>query len=153
MILCGIDPGLTGALAFLDGRKLALLSDMPVSVGRKYEIDVLGLVRMLAPHAFNCHAVVERQQAMPKQGVTSSFRNGSSYGSLLAVLAVQGWPVTLVSPREWKHAMHCSSDKNQSLEVARRLFPGAAQKLTRKKDHGRAEALLIAEYGRRKLGG
>ena len=153
MILCGIDPGLTGALAFLDGRKLVELSDMPVAIARKHEIDVLGLVSMLSQHAFNCQAIVERQQAMPKQGVTSSFRNGSSYGALLAVLAVQGWPVTIVSPREWKQAMHCSSDKNQSLEVARRLFPGAAQSLTRKKDHGRAEALLIAEYGRRKLGG
>jgi hypothetical protein len=43
--------------------------------------------------------------------------------------------------------------KSVSLAVARKLFPTLHQRLKFKKDHNRAEALLIAEYGRRMLVG
>ena len=38
-----------------------------------------------------------------------------------------------------------------ALEKARTLYPGAQTRLARQKDHNRAEALLLAHYGLRKL--
>ena len=47
----------------------------------------------------------------------------------------------------WKRSMGLDSTKSVSLDKARLLFPTA--ELDRKKDHNRAEALLLAEYSRR----
>ena len=55
--------------------------------------------------------------------------------------------VTSVRPQVWKKALGVTSDKNTSLALARELFPEAVLDL--KKHHGKAEALLIAEYARR----
>jgi hypothetical protein len=54
----------------------------------------------------------------------------------------------LVPPQVWKKRLKIDSDKKVSLALARQLFPNAP--LARVKDGGRAEALLIAEYMRRK---
>jgi hypothetical protein len=55
--------------------------------------------------------------------------------------------VTWVEPRVWKRVMGVTSDKLTSLALARSLWPEAP--LARVKDHGVAEALLLAEYLRR----
>jgi len=56
-----------------------------------------------------------------------------------------------VDPSDWKKAMGLlGKDKNASRKKAQALFPKAP--LARKEDHGRAEALLLAEYARRKRG-
>lgn len=47
--------------------------------------------------------------------------------------------------------MGLDSSKSVSLDKARLLFPTA--ELDRKKDHNRAEALLLAEYSRRLFAG
>jgi hypothetical protein len=44
-----------------------------------------------------------------------------------------------------------TADKNEALDLSRKLFPAAKLKL--KKDINRAEALLIAEYLRQMLNG
>jgi len=58
--------------------------------------------------------------------------------------------IFFVTPQVWKKSMNLTSDKNESLAAARIAFPQAVLKL--KKDHGKAEALLIAEYARRAWG-
>ena len=68
------------------------------------------------------------------------------------VLAGLGIPYELVTPQKWKRAMGVpSGDKSSSRPVALRLFPSLAAELRLKKDHGKADALLIAGYGRRRL--
>ncbi|MEF9603307.1 hypothetical protein O4J55_13490 [Paracoccus sp. PXZ] len=57
--------------------------------------------------------------------------------------------LTLVRPTTWKPALGLTADKRESLAMARELFPGAADMLSRAKDDGRAEALLLTEYHRR----
>lgn len=90
---------------------------------------------------------------MPGQGVTSMFSFGENFGFIKGLLEAFGIPYELVRPQKWKKEFSIS-EKNQSVEVCKRLFPGESLKRTPrcKKDHdGMAEALLMAEYARRRL--
>ena len=81
---------------------------------------------------------------------------GMNFGFIQGVLKAYSIPYELVTPQKWKKEFSCTSDKNTSIEVCKRLFPNVNLKATDrcKKDHdGIAEALLIAEYGRRHYNG
>ena len=89
---------------------------------------------------------------MPGQGVTSCFSFGQNFGFILGLLRALVIPFELVRPQKWKKEFSCTSDKNTSIEVAKRLFPGVDLRRTPKcqKPHdGICEALLMAEYARR----
>lgn len=140
--IMGIDPGVLGGLAFLyrDGTVVAM--DLPTAGG---ELDIDGLaatVRSYAPRA----AVIERANAFPGQGVSSVFKFGKAYGSLLAMTVCLGIPYHLVQSGRWKNHFKLDSDKAKSRALAIRLWPGTGL-FTLKKSHGRAEAALIARYG------
>lgn len=152
MIVIGIDPGLTGAAAVLDEGALLALHDTPVMtirIGRKtrQDYDLLVMRKLLLPYVGTaCHVFIEQQQAMPGQGVTSTFKTGMGYGLWLAMLAALQLPHTIIAPFAWKRS--CSligRDKDASRQRAQQLFP--TSHLTRKKDHGRADALCIAYHG------
>ena len=100
-------------------------------------------------------ACVEKVGAHPGQGVTSMFSFGQSYGFILGVLAALGIGVQLVPPGTWKKEFSLiGKDKAASVEVCKRLFPGVnllATDKCRKDSDGMAEALLMAEYARRKM--
>ena len=87
---------------------------------------------------------------MPGQGVSSTWTTGYGFGVWLGVLAALALPHTRVRPAIWKRAMGLGKDKEQARLRAIQLFPSAD--LRRKKDHGRAEALLLAWYGWQCLG-
>ena len=147
----GIDPGLGGALAVLDqAGALVAVYDTPVltlstSRGTRQEYDVPGLVALLAPYAGpQAHVVLEESQAMPGQGTRSMFTIGVGFGVMLGVLAALALPYSRIRPAIWKRTLGLTSDKEQARLRAQQLFPGAD--LRRKKDHGRAEALLLAWY-------
>jgi crossover junction endodeoxyribonuclease RuvC len=93
---------------------------------------------------------IEDVHSMPGQGVASSFKFGRAVGAINAVADLIFGVWHIVSPQRWKRAMGVTQEKDSSLKLARELWPNAP--LTRKKDHGRAEALLIAEYLRRTHG-
>lgn len=155
----GIDPGLSGAIAFLDaaGEPVGIgIADTPVltvsrSTGGKRSImDLPGcreLLLSVAP-ASSLRVVLEQVGPMPGQGVTSMFRFGEGYGAWQGLLAALQIPHQLVHPQRWQRAMLDGVPRGDgaSLLVARRRWPGID--LHRKKDHGRADALLLAEYGR-----
>jgi crossover junction endodeoxyribonuclease RuvC len=61
------------------------------------------------------------------------------------MLGMLGLAHTRVCPHVWKHRLGLNSDKEQTRFRAMQLFPGAD--LRRKKDHSRAEALLLEWYG------
>lgn len=147
----GIDPGLTGAFALLDEAGACLaVDDLPIiRDGRLGWIDADALTgRLLELRAgHELHATVERVHAMPRNGTLAAFSQGMTLGSLLAVLQTVRARVELVTPGTWKRALGLSADKSASLDRARLLFPLAP--LDRKKDHGRAEALLIAAWAQR----
>ena len=91
---------------------------------------------------------------MPGQGVVSMFTFGTGWGRIMGVLDALRIPYELVRPQKWKKAFSVTSDKNSSIAVCKRLFPDVSLKRTErcvKDDDGMAEALLMAEYARRKL--
>ena len=94
---------------------------------------------------------MEQVHSMPNQGVSSTFAFGRAVGVISAVCELTRYPVHLVTPQRWKKHFHLSSDKNESLDMARYLWPEARLKL--KKHINKAEALLIAEYLRHTLHG
>jgi Holliday junction resolvasome RuvABC endonuclease subunit len=89
---------------------------------------------------------MEQVHSMPNQGVSSTFSFGRAVGVISAVCELTNYPFHLVSPQKWKKHFNLTADKNEALDLARKLFPKAPLKL--KKDINRAEALLIAEYWR-----
>jgi crossover junction endodeoxyribonuclease RuvC len=150
----GIDPGLTGAVAFLSAEgTLLAVHDTPVLTlkvqrGTKQVYDVPGMVNILRPYTNRqVHVLIEESQPMPGQGTRSMFTVGLGYGLWIAMLATLQLPYTSVRPALWKRALTLSKDKEASRLRAMQLYPGADLRL--KKHHGRAEALLLAHYGMR----
>ncbi len=88
---------------------------------------------------------------MPKQGIASSFLFGVGFGSILSVIQAMHVPLSFTTPGVWKRSYGLSKDKHASLHKARLMFPTAELHLA--KHDGRAEALLIAEFGRRTIMG
>jgi crossover junction endodeoxyribonuclease RuvC len=96
--------------------------------------------------------VIERVAAMPGQGVTSMFSFGQSLGFVHAISCLSGARVEFVTPSVWKGKMGLlNSGKDASREKFRTLWPKHAALVSRVKDDGRAEAALLAEYGRKYL--
>jgi hypothetical protein len=157
MYICGVDPGLSGAVAVLAAAgTLVALWDTPtlslkVARGTKQCYDIPGMVALLQPYAgAGLHAVIEESQAMPGQGTRSMFTIGYGYGLWLALLTALQMPYTPVRPGVWKKAFSLGKDKEASRLRAMQLYPAAD--LRRKKDHGRAEALLLAWWGHQRRG-
>lgn len=142
--ILGIDPGLSGALSFYFPSEPALISaeDVPVVAN---EIDVATLAQRLAQIRPDV-CFIERVSAMPKQGVASTFKFGMAFGMVRGVVAAAGIPMHLVTPQTWKRHFRLDSDKEKARALALRLWPSSTC-FGRKKDHGRAEAALIARYG------
>lgn len=140
--ILGVDPGITGGIAFLYPSGEIAADDIPTVDG---SVDVDALVRRVRQHAPRL-AVIERAQAMPNQGVVSVFKYGTAFGALCAVTALCDIPTHLVSPAKWKRYFALDSDKEKSRAIAIRLWPGCGL-FERKRDHGRAEASLLARYG------
>ena len=91
--------------------------------------------------------VIESVHSMPGQGVSSSFKFGIAFGMAIAIMERVNCPWMLVTPQKWKKELGLTADKDESLEMARKLWPNAP--LARKMDNGRAEALLMAEWLRK----
>lgn len=143
--IVGLDPGLTGALAFYwpDYPERISAEDMPVADKRVDAASLAERLRQMRP----TFAVVESVNAMPGQGVSSSFKFGMSFGEIVGVLGALQIPYHLTSATRWKKYFRLSSDKEESRALALRLWPAHSATFNRKKDHGRAEAALLARFG------
>ena len=140
--ILGIDVGaVSGAWALLHGSSITC-GDLPVVDGN---VSPAHLFQSLMAHKPDV-AIVERVNAFSGQGVSSVWKFGQAYGSVLACLACAGIPVHLVTPTVWKkHYNLPGKDKEKARALAIRLFP-TVEGLSRKKDHNRAESLLLARY-------
>jgi crossover junction endodeoxyribonuclease RuvC len=140
--ILGIDPGaISGAWAII-GADSILVGDLPVVDRNVSAATFFDLLKELKPD----RAIVERVSAMPGNGIASSWQFAVSVGIIHACLSCAEIPLHLVTPSTWKKHFNLSKDKEQSRALAMRLYPSAAAFLSRKKDAGRAEALLIARY-------
>lgn len=150
MIYLGIDPGLDGALAAIvpDGLEVYDTPTYRDEKGkRRYSTARMSKVLASLKERGLMFATIEAVHAMPGQGVTSMFSMGYGLGLWHALFVAHEIAWDAVSPQRWKKAFGLDSDKDKSRTLAQSLFPG--EFFNRKKDHGRAEAALIAEYGRR----
>jgi crossover junction endodeoxyribonuclease RuvC len=150
-MIIGVDPGLSGAVAGVDHAGAFVgVHDTPtltlrVARGTRHDYDVPGMCALLGPYVgAGLHVVIEESQPMPGQGVRSMFTCGFGYGLWCGILAALQVPYTPIRPAVWKKHFGLSKDKEASRLRAQQLFPAAD--LRRKKDHGRAEALLLAHW-------
>ena len=155
MVIFGIDPGFSGAISiYRPNLGLIEVHDMPVmkSAKGKTILNLHGVLDVLEPEDDTPHiAVIEQVAAMRGQGVTSMFRFGQGFGQLEMAIAARELQVRYVTPQKWKGHFGLSRDKGVSRSVASQRFPSIATQFARVKDDGRAEACLIALYGKEKL--
>lgn len=168
--ILGVDPGRTGALALyaLDSSSAlaAFGTTVPVAIFDMPQAekgldpaklaDIISEVHTLVPEGAQLLAVVENVNSRPRQA--GAFAFGFSTGMVHGALAAYGIPIATVTPAQWKPAMGLgrridesqAQTKDRARALAIRLFPALAKQFSRKKDDGRAEALLIAVYFSRK---
>lgn len=160
--MIGIDPGLQGGIAALHqdgsfGEARPLLV-----IGKKAEARLdYGLIveylQDLQSRGFGSRVVLEKPRlfAMNPMG---AYTFGRLYGQLELAISISGLSVQYVEADKWSKEVHAGIDPNlkpkaKSAIALERLFPGVDLRVSEKakKPHeGLMDALLIAEYGRRK---
>jgi hypothetical protein len=145
--ILAIDPGLTGALAVYDTDKPGHIDvcDMPIVDGEINVHQLNFMVRAFIPDI----AYIERVGPMPRDGVRQAWRFAGAYTAARTVVRLIGITTILVTPGTWKKAMKVAGGadgKEQCRALAIDRFPACHQSFERKKDHGRAEAALLALY-------
>lgn len=146
MIYIGIDPGKKGALAIIDTDNDSVRI-FPFD-GDTYR------QRLMVIEGLPSRCCLEHVSAMPGNGSVSMFNFGENFGFIQGLLTAYEIPYELVRPQKWKKEFSVTADKNQAIDVCKRLFPNAILKRTDRckvDDSNFAEALLMAEYARRHL--
>ena len=153
MIVVGIDPGLSGAIAILENNKVLNIFDIPVmSEGKKNkrQLNSALLVNLLKENINKeeeVAVVVEQVNAMPGQGVTSMFNFGQTFGALKGICAALELPIFFVRPSKWKkHFELINSSKDASRTKAIEMYPKLSNQLSKKKDVNKSDAILIARF-------
>jgi hypothetical protein len=161
--IIAIDPGKLGAICCLSSTgKIHTIVDTPTVVVKKakgnkteyLESQMASLIEDLIPLGIQTVAI-ENVHSMPGQGVTSMFSMGTGFGLWLGIIATLKLPHERIEPARWKKEMEIAagSDKSVSIITAQRMFPSASALIRLKKHDGRAEALLLAEWMRRRVFG
>ena len=152
----GVDPGLAGGLAVLDGDGRPVLVDALPIAGR--EIDAPRLARQLRAlrdldsGSDFALAAVEHVGALPGNGSSSMFNFGVGWGLVRGVLAALNIPVQLVRPQKWKGIVLAGTthDKAGCIAWCASRFPGLSliRPGCRKSHDGMADSLALAEWAR-----
>ena len=146
----GIDPGLGGALAILHDGGLEI-HDMPtIQDGTKRRVDhaQLAIILDIWAKRQGITCVIEKVASMPGNGHAGAFTFGRAAGVVIGAVAANFIPITEVTPQVWKRKTQTPTDKDGARLRASELFPRYASQWSRVKDDGRAEAAIIAYYGR-----
>jgi crossover junction endodeoxyribonuclease RuvC len=151
MRITAFDPGREASWARFDTEK-------PWSI----EIGILNKIgsgRLLRPCPINLseviedsdQVVVEEVGARNNQGVSSMFTFGLCVGTILGSISAHKKPVVLVTPTKWKSASRLGGISDDKVKDAARayaieLWPEHEKILKIKKNHGMAEAALMARW-------
>ena len=155
MLIIGIDPGISGALCFMEQGKIVDVIDMPsMADGKKNKKQVNGsqvfneISRHISDKKFDeIKVIIEHVSAMPGQGVTSMFNFGQSFGILKGICSSMQLPMYFIRPAKWKKYFNLiNSQKDASRTKAIQIFPYFSSQLSRKKDSNKADAILIASF-------
>jgi len=150
-LVIGVDIGMGGAIALFDQRmgKIITIDDMPTIKGEKgrRKLDGLGVFSILNNHKRQGARmiVIEDLHVMFKNGAFASFSVGHGKGFFEGVSIGLDLEVIMISPQRWKkHYGLIKVAKEGAIQVAKDLHIGADRFLTRKMDHDRADAALLA---------
>lgn len=167
-VVIGFDPGITGAFALFEAGRLKDVRDVPLVEkevkikgadirdligGQKKKVardlDIAGMVALLREwtRTNSVRVVTEEVHAMPNQGVVSTTKFLRTVHVVEGICATLAVPLTIVPPDQWKKATQTPTDKDGARQHAIKLFPKWRDCLKLKKDHNRAEAILIGMYG------
>lgn len=164
MLVIGIDPGLSGALAMVGPKGLQAVADMPTmtrgngAAKVKNQVNAAALAQLLREWTsghdrVEILVVLEHQAPFripgkKPQGSASVFSLGHTTGIIEGVVVACRFSTVEITAGKWKRAFSVPGgreNKGKARELAQRFYPDAD--LARKKDHNRAEAILIARYG------
>ncbi|CAN1250158.1 Holliday junction resolvase MOC1, chloroplastic [Linum perenne] len=161
--IVGIDPDLSGAIALLKTEESICSAQLQVfdapilkvMVGKRIRkrLDAKSIVQLLRSFdsPVGTIAYIEQSIPFPQDGKQGWWSGGFGYGLWIGILVASGYSVVPVPSLTWKNKFRLTGEnatKDESRRLASTLFPSLSSSLTRKKDHGRAEALLIAAYGK-----
>ena len=153
MIIIGVDLVINGAISVIENKKILEVYDTLTMIdGKKNKRQINGAqVTNIFKVRLNLNkeviVVVEQVNAMPGQGVTSMFNFGQSFGVIKGICAALSLPIHFVRPAKWKkHFNLIKTNKDASRTKVIESYPEISNKLHRKKDINRADAILIALY-------
>ncbi len=154
-LLGSVDPGKTGAIGIYDLTNLMPLSVIDTPVDPTGDIDALEFWQHITGWlpAERSSMVIERVSAIKGAGAGATFMFGRSFGIAEGLAQAGGYPLYYLRPRQWKKIMGLpvGATKDDSRALAMQLWPAWKDSFKRKRDDGRAEALLIAEAARREF--
>jgi len=160
----GIDPGVSGAIAVIQNKKVLEVHDLPLLTTLKTtktksgkpkknnQLDIeeffimyKDMVRAWKPELI----VIEKVTSMPRDGAVSAFAFGQTFGRIEAIIRTTGGNrIHYVTPPVWKkHHKLLKKGKQAAVELCRLHYPSMVTTFLKTKD-GRADAVLMAEYGR-----
>lgn len=160
MIFIGIDPGVHGGLAFIDGElKTLAVYPMPIIGDKEYDIQQMKsiLKKYVNNNPQNCFGTIEKQHPMPGEGLPRTFKTGTGFGILLGLFAGLDIPHQVVSAKSWQNKIFKGLPLKQDTKVssaiiATRLFPNTnfrASERARTIADGMTDATCIAVFTQR----
>ncbi len=157
MRIIGIDCGKDGYVALLEDKEFREAWPTPTvkisSKGTKRDYSPADMAKILRG-ALPDLVVIEKQQSMPGQGVSSTFSTGRGFGLWEGICVGLHFRYVVVHPRTWQKVMcrdiQGDDTKARSILAAGRYFPGVDLRDTercRKAHDGKCDAMLLALYG------
>jgi len=162
LIVIGVDPGVHGALAMIDLASARILSaiDMPArnldpATKTRRAVDPNAIGRWIEEQGrMPDLVVIEHQQPMGHEGMTTAFVLGVMFGAISTVFVGLGAPIAFANPSSWKRkAGLLKQDKAAVLPVAERIFGRSPDlqivrgECTKEQAIARADAAVLGWYG------
>lgn len=153
----GFDPGAHGALSVIHEGTIDTFSFEDFDI-----TDICQELKIIIAQN-DCYAVVEDVHSVFGSSAKSTFNFGFNKGWIIGVLTALHIPYSMIPPKEWQNGVWERCDKvmdgkkvktkETSINCAKRIFPNVDLRRTPKcknADDGICDALLMAEYARRK---
>lgn len=163
-VIIGCDPGASGALAVLIDGELTDVDDMPfmmlkVNKTKRKRVDLDGVFLLMKQYQAlyirpgdEVRFIIEDVGPTPRDSAQSAFHFGRAATIPEVCAAGMGWARSRVTPATWKRQLKLRKEKDEARKRAMELFPDFTHRFRLAKHDGRAEAALIALWGRNNVG-
>lgn len=150
MKILGIDPGVSGCLAVMEGDSYRYIDHLHMPLmksGARNRINGAAMRAFILQHNVQ-HVFIELVGPMPQQGGVGNFSFGHAAGGAELLVVGIGLPYTMVRPEVWKkRAGLIGTDKDAARSRAIQLYPGLREFDLKAKGQALADAMLIARFG------